>query len=76
MDSFYIQFNHFHFLNKKITIDQTAMIINNFSIKVIWISLDKSISLSINFMIEITSWDNLSTRYISNFDFLHLGNIF
>ena len=38
IDSFYIQFNYFHFLNKKITIDQTAMIINNFSIKVIWTS--------------------------------------
>ena len=49
------------------TIDQTAIIINNFSIKVIRIILEKSISLSINFMIERTSWDNLLTRHISSY---------
>ena len=74
-DSFYIQFNYFHFLNKKITIDQTATIINNFSIKVIWISLNKSISLSINFMIEITSWDNLFTRHISSYYYWRVNTL-
>ena len=73
--SLYIQSNYFHFLNKKITIDQTAMIINNFSIKVIWISLDKSISLSTNFMIEITSWDNLFTRHISSYYYWRVNTL-
>ena len=58
-DSFYIQLDYFHFLNKKITTDQTTMIINNFSIKVIGLSLDKSILLSINFITEGISWNNL-----------------